>query len=121
MKNLLFACAVLALSGGAAFANSNAYPDAVGSAGATLAAMPPSGVATFANADAYPDFSTGPTTNIVAGGVLPPLGGQGEPESANSLPSGFERGTAPYQTAQTVGRYLQAQADRLAHRMMADR
>lgn len=87
MKNLLVACAVLVCSAGAAFANS----------------------------DAYPDFAASPETTVIAGGVLPPLGGQGEPQSANSLPAGFERGTAPYQAAQMVGRYLQDQANQKTH------
>lgn len=48
---------------------------------------------------------------VVLGTTLPPNGnGQGEPEPVNSLPPGFGNGTVAFAQAQSVRRFLDAQA-----------
>lgn len=66
-------------------------------------------VANDAGSQGYPSYSGSPVI-VTAGGTLPTNGSQGAVQTANSLPRGFENGTVAYAQAQSVNRYLVAQA-----------
>ncbi len=68
-------------------------------------------VASDTGSQAYPS-SSGLSIVVTAGGTLPTNGSQGAVQTANSLPRGFENGTVAYAQAQSVNRYLVAQAAR---------
>lgn len=59
------------------------------------------------------------TAPIMGGNVLPTNGSQGAVQTANSLPSGFEAGTVPYEQAQSVQRYLAQQNAGVPHQSYA--
>ncbi len=66
-------------------------------------------VANDTGSQATPSFS-GPSVIVTAGGTLPTNGSQSAVQTANSLPRGFEGGTVAYAQAESVSRYLVAQA-----------
>jgi hypothetical protein len=55
------------------------------------------------------DYARTPGNPVVEGQVLPPDGGNGILQTANSLPSGFERGMVPYMQNKSVVRYAQSE------------
>ncbi|MEJ1977370.1 MAG: hypothetical protein WDN49_15975 [Acetobacteraceae bacterium] len=60
---------------------------------------------------AYPTPVPALSTATLAQPFLPPYGGEGAVQSANSLPAGFDDGTVQYADAQSVNRYLAEQAE----------
>jgi hypothetical protein len=54
-------------------------------------------------------YAQTPGNPVVEGQVLPPNGGNGIVQTANSLPPGFERGMVPYMQNKSVIRYAQAE------------
>ncbi len=106
------ALAVLALAAtpaGAAFAEGN---------GSTAGGGTPTGVVTSAPAvpDVGRNYRPNPayTGTVTFGGMLPPTsGGQGQPESANSLPPGALIGTLAMQHQEVLQHYWAEQAEQL--------
>jgi len=94
-KLALAVLAVAAAPAGAAFAQDSASVPGGGTSTGLVSAAP-----------AVPYTGT-----VTFGGMMPPTnGGQGEPESANSMPPGFENGTPAMQRRQELQRYWAEQA-----------
>ena len=110
LNRALLAFAVLAtaaMPAGAAFAGEgNGDPFPLLHAPAPVA----NPVTSDAGSQAYPTFSAVPLATVTAGGTLPTNGSQGPVQTANSLPAGFETGTAAYAQAQSVRSVLAQQA-----------
>ena len=136
MKYLIIAASLLSLSAGAAFAGEGqGDPFGYNAPGPIMTDIPTSPVQANGQTPLFaklPPTSTsyGRTTMagalrqfesvpVTSGTVLPSDGSQGEVQSANSLPRGFEQGTVAYEQAQSVQRYLAQQDQRNAHRAYA--
>jgi hypothetical protein len=108
---LLAAAAVLSLPVGAALAaspyNVLGNPVPFSAPATSVVAAPPS---SDTGSQAYQGSAPGPALPVVEGTVLPTNGSDGIVQTANSLPPGFERGTAGLTQDQSVDRYLQAEA-----------
>ncbi len=110
MKITILAVAgALSLIAGTAFAgegNGNPFPFQ------GTAQIVGNSVANDTGSQGTPSFS-GPSVVVTAGGTLPTNGSQSVVQTANSLPRGFENGTVAYAQAESVSRYLVAQAARV--------
>jgi len=104
--NILAVAGALSIIAGTAFAgegNGNPFPFQ------GTAQIVANSVANDTGSQATPSFS-GPSVIVTAGGTLPTNGSQSAVQTANSLPRGFENGTVAYAQAESVSRYLVAQA-----------
>lgn len=120
---LLAAAAMLALSAAApAFAGEgqgSPFPfSAPGVTETTGSQFASAGSEAYPNRDvgseAYPSVAglPGSDLSVVADGQLSGNGNEASVQTANSLPSGFEVGTAAYAYAQSVNRYFAGQTQR---------
>ncbi len=81
------------------------------------AAMTLSATAAFAEGEGRGDpfpFRAPIVTRFVTGGTLPTNGAEGVVQTANSLPAGFEDGTAAYSQFNSTQAFFQAQATKRA-------
>ena len=122
MRKILLVIAVLSTSTTAAFAGEgNGDPFPFAATGPIMAAMPTSPTE---ETGTTPMWSKRPPNSLpdsqaamasanrkylyvgsTNGKVLPTNGSEGAVQTANSMPAGAERGTAAYETAQSVARY----------------
>ncbi len=113
MKSAFLAMvAVFGLTTGAALAaegNGNPFPF---QAPGQVTANP---LTSDTGSQAYPNFAVGEPVPVIEGQVLPQNGSEGSVQTANSLPPGFENGTAAYEEAQRVARYFASQAPTAPH------
>ena len=110
MKTTLLAAALLALAAPAFAGEGNGDPFPFAAPGVTVAAG--TQVADVGS-EALPSFAGKPGShlNVLADGSLPGTGSEALVQTANSLPRGFEVGTAASAYAQSVNRYFAAKAD----------
>ena len=104
----LIAALTLAVAGaGPAFAGEGNYDPFPPATNGTRVMSSPALADT--GSESTPTFN-GPSVRITTAGTLPTNGSEGVVQSANSLPTGFENGTAAYEYAQSVNRYFAAKA-----------